>query len=94
MDRQTRAVRRRRFTGHVASVAGAETVMVEVSKRVLHRVYKKFITKRVKYMAHDQAGGCGVGDLVTIEECRPLSARKRWRVVKTLEKAPQVAAHV
>ena len=88
MDDQKKTIRRkRRFSGRVASVAGAKTVVVSVSKRTLHQTYRKYITRTTKYMAHDEAGQCGLGDLVQIEECRPMSARKRWRVVKTLEKA-------
>jgi small subunit ribosomal protein S17 len=65
----------------VTSVAGAKTVVVEVHKRMIHRTYGKYIDRVVKYMAHDEASACHVGDHVEIEECRPMSARKRWRVL-------------
>jgi len=75
--------RRRRFTGEVVSVAGAKSVMVAVRKRVQHRLYRKYITRICRYMAHDESAKLTVGDQVTIEECRPMSARKRWRVVQS-----------
>jgi small subunit ribosomal protein S17 len=78
---------RRRFTGEVTSVSGAKSVVVAVKKRVLHALYRKYLNRTLRYMAHDEASTCGVGDTVVIEECRPMSARKRWRVVKTVEKA-------
>lgn len=79
--------RKRQFTGTVISVAGEKTIVVKVSKRFIHKTYRKFITRATKYMAHDEQSRCAVGDTVQIEECRPLSAQKRWRVVKTIEKA-------
>jgi len=74
----------------VTSVAGLKTIVVQVSKRVLHPVYRKYITRKVRYMAHDEASACAVGDEVRIEECRPLSARKRWRVIRTAKAAAAV----
>jgi small subunit ribosomal protein S17 len=82
-ETKTTARKKRRFNGVVTSVAGLKTIVVQVSKRVLHPVYRKYITRKVRYMAHDEASACAVGDEVRIEECRPLSARKRWRVIRT-----------
>lgn len=87
MEQQTVNKTQRTFVGMVTSVAGAKSVVVEVARRFEHRLYHKVVTRKTRYMAHDEASACGVGDRVEIEECRPMSARKRWRVVKTLEAA-------
>ncbi|MCL4160529.1 UNVERIFIED_CONTAM: hypothetical protein GTU68_051765 [Idotea baltica] len=58
-----------------------------VERRVKHPLYGKFIRKSTKFMAHDEANECGEGDTVVIEECRPLSKSKSWRLVKVVEKA-------
>ena len=73
--------------GTVTSIAGKQSVVVQVNRRVLHGRYHKYISMRSKFMAHDEAGGCGVGDVVEIVACRPLSARKRWRVRRVVERA-------
>ena len=62
------------------------TVLVE--RRVKHPLYGKFMTRTKKYHAHDENGEYHEGDLVEIEECRPLSRTKAWRVTKLLEKVP------
>ncbi|BBK30218.1 30S ribosomal protein S17 [Allostella humosa] len=67
--------------GVVVSDKGDKTIVVKVERRVMHPLYKKFITRSKKYMAHDEGNGFKVGDTVRIVECRPLSARKRWEVV-------------
>lgn len=74
---------KRQFTGTVASVAGAKSVVVIVQRRFKHRLYHKYITTAARYMAHDESSACQAGDTVMIEECRPMSARKRWRVVSS-----------
>ncbi len=86
MEQQTVNKTQRTFVGKVTSVAGLKSVIVEVARRYEHRKYHKVITRKTHYMAHDEIGGCVLGDKVEIEECRPMSARKRWRVVKTLGK--------
>ena len=68
--------------GVVTSKRGAKSVVVEVSYREVHPVYGKVITRTKKYHAHDEADTAKVGDTVTIMETRPLSATKRWRIVK------------
>lgn len=68
--------------GVVASKMGAKSVVVEVSYRELHPVYGKVVTRSKKYHVHDEADTAKVGDEVTIMETRPLSATKRWRIVK------------
>ncbi|MEM6531409.1 MAG: 30S ribosomal protein S17 [Myxococcota bacterium] len=64
-----------------------KTVVVEVTRRVRHPKYKKFLKRRLRYKAHDENNECKVGDLVQIEECRPLSKEKRWMVKEIVEKA-------
>jgi small subunit ribosomal protein S17 len=61
-----------------------KSVMVEVTRIVRHPLYKKYIRKRSRFMAHDEKGECRVGDKVRIIETRPLSKRKRWRVQEKL----------
>ena len=68
--------------GVVVSKMGVKSVVVEVTYRERHPVYGKVIIRRKKYHAHDEADTAKVGDAVTIMETRPLSATKRWRVVK------------
>jgi len=73
--------------GYVVSDKMDKTVVVEVEDRVKHPKYGKVIRRTKKYKAHDGENACGVGDLVQLMEIRPLSATKRWRVAKILEKA-------
>lgn len=72
---------RRTVQGTVVSDAADKTIVVKVERRVRHPVYKKFITRSQKYMAHDEANGAKAGDVVRIRECRPLSKRKCWELV-------------
>jgi small subunit ribosomal protein S17 len=73
--------------GIVTSDKMIKTVVVRVDRLVKHRVYKRYIRKRSKFMAHNEIEGVSTGDQVRIVETRPLSARKRWRVVEVLRKA-------
>ena len=82
---------RRVLEGRVVSNKCDKTVTVLVERRVMHPVYKKFITRSKKYAAHDEANRFKVGDLVRIQECRPLSKTKCWEVV-TDEAAPATAS--
>ncbi len=72
---------KRVLTGVVVSDKADKTVTVRVERRVMHPVYKKFITRSKKYAAHDEANACKTGDQVRIEECRPISKSKRWVVL-------------
>ena len=78
---------RKSQVGVVTSTAMQKTVAVAVDRLVQHRLYKKTLRKTSKFLAHDENGSCGIGDRVRIVETRPLSARKRWRVVEILAKA-------
>ena len=81
------AANRRQLTGRVVSDKMKKTVTVVVERRVQHPLYGKFLTRLRKYHAHDEGAECKAGDLVMIEECRPISRTKSWRVVKLMEKA-------
>jgi small subunit ribosomal protein S17 len=73
--------------GLVVSDKMDKTVVVEVEDRVKHPKYGKVIRRTKRYKAHDEQNECGVGDRVVLMETRPLSATKRWRVSRILEKA-------
>lgn len=78
---------RRVLVGMVVSNKAEKTIVVRVETLVKHPLYKKYIRRRKKFMAHDPANTCGVGDKVQIIESRPLSRCKRWQLVQVLEKA-------
>jgi small subunit ribosomal protein S17 len=78
--------RRQEKVGLVTSDKMQKTVVVRVERQVRHRKYKRYIRRRTKFMAHDEVGA-HIGDIVRIVETRPLSARKRWRVVEIVQKA-------
>jgi small subunit ribosomal protein S17 len=84
------AANKRQLTGRVVSDKMKKTVTVKVERRVQHPLYGKFMTRSRKYHAHDEAGECKAGDLVLIEECRPISRTKAWRVIRLMEKAKSV----
>ena len=76
--------------GPVVSAKMAKTIVVEVTRRVQHPVYKRIVTRRKKFYAHDEQGEAKVGDVVRIIECRPMSKLKRWRLGEVIRKAVQV----
>jgi len=78
---------KRQLAGRVVSDKMKKTVTVMVERRVKHPLYGKYMTRSRKYHAHDEAAECKQGDLVLIEECRPISRTKAWRVIKLMEKA-------
>lgn len=79
--------RRKTRVGIVVSDKMEKTVVVAVVRQVMHRKYGKFLRRTSKFYAHDEASTCGVGDEVRIEETRPLSKLKHWRVVEIVKKA-------
>jgi small subunit ribosomal protein S17 len=81
------AKNKRTLTGRVVSDKMDKTVTVLVERRVTHPLYGKIVVRSQKYKAHDEANECKEGDLVTIEETRPISKTKAWRVAKLVEKA-------
>jgi len=72
--------------GVVRSSAMDKTIVVEVRDRVMHPGYKKYITRRRRFMAHDETNRCQVGDVVRIVSSRPLSRRKTWRLLELVER--------
>jgi small subunit ribosomal protein S17 len=72
---------KRILQGIVVSDAQDKTIVVRVERRVMHPVYKKFVTRSKKYAAHDEDNKFHTGDAVQIEECRPISKRKSWMVL-------------
>lgn len=73
--------------GKVVSAKMDKSIVVAVERLVKHRLYEKYHRKTSKFMAHDENNEAGEGDTVMIMETRPLSRRKRWRLVKIIEKA-------
>ena len=83
----TEKAKKKVFIGKVVSNRMDKTITVAVERRFRHRLYGKFIAKTSKFMAHDNNNECGIGDTVRIMETRPLSRRKRWRLIEIIEKA-------
>ena len=78
---------KRQVNGIIISNKMEKTVVVQVERVVKHPLYKKYIRRRNKFMAHDKDNACQIGDRVEITESRPLSKTKRWRVSRILQKA-------
>jgi small subunit ribosomal protein S17 len=76
--------------GEVVSIKMTKTIVVQVTRRVAHPVYKRIVTQRKKFYAHDEQESAKVGDVVRIIECRPLSRLKRWQLGTVLRQAVQV----
>ena len=83
--------RRQEKVGIVTSNKMQKTVVVTVTRQTTHPLYKRVVRRSKNFMAHDEKGDCRVGDTVRIEETRPLSPLKRWRVVQVVSRAAQVA---
>jgi small subunit ribosomal protein S17 len=83
--------RRQQKVGIVTSNKMQKTVVVTVGRQVRHPFYKRVVRRSKNFLAHDEKNQCQVGDTVRIEETRPLSRHKRWRVVGVVAKATQVA---
>ena len=83
--------RRQGKVGIVSSNKMQKTVVVTVVRQFIHLLYKRVVRRSKKFMAHDEKNECKVGDTVRIKETRPLSRRKRWRVVEVISRAEQVA---
>ncbi|MCC6865014.1 MAG: 30S ribosomal protein S17 [Ignavibacteria bacterium] len=78
--------RRKTRIGKVVSNKMDKSIIVAIERRIIHPIYKKYFKKTTKFMAHDQNNIANIGDIVKIMETRPLSARKRWRLVEVIEK--------
>jgi len=84
---QTKKPVARAFVGIVTSNKMDKTIVVSVSEKKMDRLYKKYVTRTKKYMAHDENSEAHVGDTVRIMECRPLSKNKCWRLADIIERA-------
>ena len=78
--------------GEVVSTKMAKTIVIVVSRRVPHPLYKRIVAKRKKFYAHDEEGKAKLGDVVRIVESRPLSKLKRWTLAEVIRRAAQVGA--
>ena len=81
-----RKIGRRQVEGRVLKASNIKTRTVAVEQRIPHALYGRVIRRSAKFVAHDEREESQVGDLVRIEECRPLSKTKRWRLVDVLER--------
>jgi small subunit ribosomal protein S17 len=79
-------VRKQEKVGEVVSTRMAKTIVVQVTRRVPHPLYKRIVTRRTKFYAHDEKGTARVGDVVRIIESRPLSRMKRWALAEIVRK--------
>jgi small subunit ribosomal protein S17 len=91
-ETQTANVTKNEKVGQVVSTKMQKTIVVEVSRRVPHPLYKRIIGKRKKFYAHDEEGTAKMGDMVRIIECRPLSKLKHWKLAEVVRRAAQVGA--
>ena len=84
---QTVKPSKRSFVGLVTSDKMDKTIVVTIATKKMDRLYKKYVTRTKKYMAHDENNDAHVGDTVRIVECRPLSKNKCWRLAEIVERA-------
>jgi len=77
----------REFVGIVTSDKMAKTITVQVSTKKLHPLYKKYVSRSKKYKAHDEKNDARIGDTVRIQECRPVSKDKCWRLIEVVARA-------
>ena len=84
---EKKTVIRKQITGVVTSSKMDKSITISVERKVKHPIYGKYVKKTKKFMAHDENNQCQEGDTVKLIESRPLSAKKRWRLVEIIEKA-------
>jgi small subunit ribosomal protein S17 len=77
--------------GIVISNKMQKTVVVKIENRYSHPIYSKILVKTKKYLAHNELENCNIGDQVLIQECRPLSKRKRWKLIEILSKSSLIS---
>lgn len=77
--------------GIVISNKMQKTIVVKIEKRYPHPMYSKTLIKTKKYLAHDEQESCKIGDQVLLQECRPLSKKKRWKLIEILSKSPLIS---
>ncbi len=76
----------RTVTGYVVSDRMDKTITVKIERKVPHPLYKKYVRRSTKIHAHDENNECRIGDIVMVQECRPLSKTKSWRLVRVVER--------
>ena len=81
---------KRTLQGVVTSCAGDKSATIMIERRIKHPIYGKFIKRSTKIHLHDEANECNKGDTILIEECRPMSKTKSWKLVKIVEKAVEL----
>jgi small subunit ribosomal protein S17 len=81
---------KRALVGQVVSTKMDKTIAVRIERRVEHPIYKKYMRRYTKLLVHDENNECKEGDKVAIEECRPLSKNKAWRLQRVIEKAVEL----
>jgi small subunit ribosomal protein S17 len=86
----TQSATKRTLQGVVTSNAGDKSATIMIERRIKHPIYGKFINRSTKIRLHDEANECNKGDTILIEECRPMSKTKSWKLVKIVEKAPEL----
>ncbi len=86
-EQEVKRSNKRVLQGKVVSNKSDKTIIIKVVRQVAHPLYKKYYKKTNKFMAHDEMNECNTGDVVRVRECRPLSARKCWKLVEIIEKA-------
>ena len=91
MSEQTESTRKNQKIGQVVSTKMTKTIVVEVLRRVSHPFYKRVVTRRKKFYAHDEENSARLGDTVRIVESRPISRLKRWRLDEIMRRAAQVS---
>jgi small subunit ribosomal protein S17 len=89
-DTTTEVRQRRVLTGTVVSDKMDKTIVVQVQRRFKHPRYRKYVSERTRYKAHDETNQAKIGDVVRIVSCRPLSREKRWALQTIVEKATLV----
>jgi small subunit ribosomal protein S17 len=89
-ETETETRQRRVLTGTVVSDKMDKTIVVQVQRRFKHPRYRKYVSERLRYKAHDETNQAKVGDVVRIVSCRPLSREKRWALQAIVEKATLV----
>ncbi|MBA1443448.1 MAG: 30S ribosomal protein S17 [Chromatiales bacterium] len=81
------AASNRTLVGQVVSSAMDKSITVSIERQVKHPLYGKYIRRSTKVLAHDESNECSQGDTVMVEQCRPMSKTKKWRLVKVIERA-------
>jgi small subunit ribosomal protein S17 len=87
---ETAVANKRTVQGLVTSSAGDKSATIMIERRIKHPVYGKFITRSTKMHIHDETNECNKGDTILVEECRPMSKTKSWKLVKVVEKATEL----